>query len=68
MTFKYPGPLIVLYDSQLGKTISAISVALFVEVANTKHKVARIQDYKVRAPMQYDEGGKTSINRATDGG
>ncbi len=68
VNIKFPGPLLFLYDSKFGKTISPISVALFVEVTNSKDKIARIQDYKIRARTEYDEGGQTIVSKAPSGG
>lgn len=48
MTCKYPGPMVLFYDSYLGKTVSPISVALYFEVANAQSKLTRIQDYTIR--------------------
>ncbi len=61
MRFKYPSPLLFLYNSQLGKTISPISIALFIEVANNKTLISRIYSLETKALMRYDEGGMTEI-------
>jgi len=68
MRFKYPGQLLYLYDSQLGKTISPISLALFLEVVNNKSSISRVYSLETRALMRYDEGGKTQINAQSPGG
>ena len=68
MRFKYPGQLLFAYNSQLGKTISPISVALYVEVANNKPVISRIYSLESKALMQYDEGGKTQITTLPSGG
>lgn len=65
---KYPGNLLYVYNSQLGKTISPISVALFVEVANTKPVISRIVSLDATALMRYDEGGNTQIVSLPSGG
>ena len=68
MLIKWPGPLLYLYQSKLGKTISPVSVAFFIEVSNNKTIISRIYSYKARALLKYDEGGLTHITRASDGG
>lgn len=68
MKLKYPGPLLYLYDSKLGKTISPISVALFVEVVNNKSIISRISNYQVRALLRYDEGGVLNTTQDPNGG
>ncbi len=67
MQFKYPGPLLFLYNSQLGKTISPISIALFIEVVNNKPLISRIYSIETRALMRYDDGGKTQVAQDSGG-
>ena len=64
---KYPSPLLYVYNSQLGKTISPISLALFLEVVNNSNSVMRIYRLESRALMRYDEGGKATINVQPNG-
>jgi hypothetical protein len=59
--FKYPGPLLFFYNSQLGKTISPISIALFVEITNKRKSVTRVFSYRIRGLLTYDEGGEIII-------
>jgi hypothetical protein len=63
--FKYPGPLLLMYDSQLGKTIAPISAAMFVELTNCMATMTRVFSLDVEALMAYDEGGG---RRCTAGG
>jgi hypothetical protein len=66
--FKYPGQLLYFYNSQLGKTISPISLALFLEVANNKSSISRVFSLETKALMRYDEGGTTQINTQSSAG
>jgi hypothetical protein len=68
MSLKFPGPLLFFYNSQLGKTMSPISIALYVEVVNSKGSITRIQDIKTKALMKYDEGGRASLLAVPSGG
>lgn len=62
MRFKYPGQLLYLYDSQLGKTISPVCLALFLAVVNNKSSISQVYSFETKALMRYDEGGKTQID------
>ncbi len=58
---KFPGPLLYFYNSQLGKTASPISVALFIEATNKRQSITRIFSYRIRALLTYDEGGEIAV-------
>jgi hypothetical protein len=62
MNMKWPGPLLSVYASPLGKTISPVSIAIYIEVVNKKPTISRIYDYECRALLEYDEGGHQNIN------
>lgn len=64
----WPGPLVYIYPSALGKTVSPISVALYVEVVNKKDKIAHIYSYSCKALMRYDEGGTGQVITTPNGG
>ena len=68
MRFKWPGPLLFMYPSALGKTISPVSIALYLEIVNNKPTISRIYSYKCRALLRYDEGGSTRVNQAPGNG
>ncbi len=68
MTFKFPGPLLFFYDSALGKTVSPVCIALFLEVSNSKQTISRIESYKAKALFLYDEGGQTRVTELPSGG
>ena len=61
MNIKWPGPLLFMYDSSLGKTISPVSIALYIEVINKKPIISRVSGYKCRALLEYDEGSYQNI-------
>jgi hypothetical protein len=65
--FRFPGHLLFIYNSQLGKTISPISVALFIEVTNKRPSITRIFSYKIRALLTYDEGGEIIVTNDAKG-
>jgi hypothetical protein len=67
VTLKYPGPLLFCYNSALGKTISPVSMALYLEVSNAKQTISRIESYKAKALFVYDEGGQNQITELPDG-
>jgi hypothetical protein len=67
MRFKFPGPLLFVYNSALGKTISPVCIALFLEVSNAKQTISRIESYKAKALLVYDEGGQTKITELPGG-
>lgn len=46
----------------MGKTISPVSVVLYVEVVNKSPIISRIYSYKTRALLRYDEGGSHYIS------
>ncbi len=61
MRLKWPGPLLYVYPSAFGETISPVSIAMFVEVTNLKPIISKVRSYKFRAFMEYDEGGTLKI-------
>jgi hypothetical protein len=62
MNIKWPGPLLFIYSSSLGKTISPVAIALYIEAVNKKPAISRIYGYKCRALLRYDEGGSQNID------
>ncbi len=68
MRFKWPGSLLYMYPSALGKTISPVSIALFIEVTNNKPIISRIYSYQCRALLKYDKGGIARIEQSSGGG
>ena len=67
MRFKWPGSLVVLYKSPLGKTLSPVSIALWLEVSNARKTRSRIYSYDARALFRYDEDGKAHVTRTKGG-
>ena len=68
MRFKFPGPLLYFYNSQFGKTISPVSIALYIEASNNKKIISRIYSYTVKILFRYDEGGQLIISEDGKGG
>jgi hypothetical protein len=68
MRFKFPGPLLYFYNSKFGKTISPVSIALYVEASNNKQIISRIYSYTVKILFRYDEGGELLITEDGKGG
>ena len=68
MRFKWPGPLLYMYPSALGKTISPVSIALFIEVTNNKPVISRIYSYQCQALLKYDKGGIAHVEKTSGGG
>lgn len=68
MRFKFPGPLLYFYNSQFGKTISPISIALYVEASNNKKIISRIYSYSLKVLFRYDVGGELKIVEDGNGG
>jgi hypothetical protein len=66
MNIKWPGPLVYIHTTSIGKTISSVSIALYIEVVNRKPTISRIYGYRARALLEYDEGGHQSVNVLPD--
>lgn len=49
--FKYPGALMYLYDSSLGKRLAPVGYAMVMEVTNISQTIARVQAYTVDIPV-----------------
>ncbi|HEX8652292.1 MAG TPA: hypothetical protein VF708_15875 [Pyrinomonadaceae bacterium] len=58
MTLKFPGPLLCIYNSQLGKTIAPVNIAINVEATNLKPTRTRIYTYQAKALVEYKSGGQ----------
>jgi hypothetical protein len=54
----FPGPLLCIYNSELGKTMAPINIAISVEVTSLKPGRARIYSYKADALVSYQKGGR----------
>jgi hypothetical protein len=59
--FKWPGQLFYVFNSPHGKTISPISMAIYIEVHNNKPIISRITGYNCRALFKYDKGGTFNV-------
>lgn len=68
MIFRWPGPLLFVYPSGLGNTISPVSIALYVEVVNKRTTVSRVYNYSCRALLRYEEGGSVEAITTPNGG
>lgn len=58
LTIKFTGPLLYFYNSQLGKTIAPVNIAMFVEVANLKPMISCIYAYSARVLIEYKDNGE----------
>ncbi|HEX8087609.1 MAG TPA: hypothetical protein VF762_02075, partial [Blastocatellia bacterium] len=58
MIFKFIGPLLCVYRSDLGDTIAPVNIAINVEVASLKPGRARIYTYKAKALITYNKDGQ----------
>ena len=67
MRFKWPGSLLVLNKFPSGKTLSPVSIALWLEVSNNRQTLSRVYSYDARALFRYDEGGKGHLVRTKEG-
>ena len=63
----YPSPLIYLYDkqsydnAQSGKSVASISHAIHLDLINNKSVPVKLRNYKIRALLKYDKGGKVNL-------
>ena len=56
MRFRFLGPLLYFYNSKYGKTISPVSIALFVEVSNNKELISKIESIEQKAKRPKNVG------------
>ena len=52
---------VVLANSAIGKTISPVNIALWVDAINNQPGITRIHSYNCKVLIKYDEGGKQNI-------
>lgn len=55
---RFPGRLLCMYNSELGKTIAPVNLAISVEVTSLKPGRTRIYSYKADALVSYQKDGR----------